>query len=211
VHGALKSALAFARAALDPEINGAGDNPLVLIEDDEILSTGNFHTTALALAFDTLAIALCQTGNLSSNRARRLLTNELTDLPAWLSPKGTSSSGFGPLTKTGQALMAEIRLFAQPASIDSRSGAEGVEDDASNAPLAVRKVGDILERIRLLFSIEMMEAAQSIDLRRPARMGRAAQSAYELVRSVAPPLDADRPLGAEVERVSAALARLGPV
>jgi histidine ammonia-lyase len=206
VHGALKSALAFARAALDPEINGAGDNPLVLIEDDEILSTGNFHTTALALAFDTLAIALCQTGNLSSNRARRLLTKELTDLPAWLSPKGTSSSGFGPLTKTGQALMAEIRLFAQPASIDPRSGAEGVEDDASNAPLAVRKVGEILERMRLLFAIEMMEAAQAIDLRRPKRMGRAAQSAYDLVRSVVRPLDADRPLGLEVEQVAAATA-----
>ena len=204
VHGALKSALVFARAALDPEINGAGDNPLVLIEDDTILSTGNFHTTALALAFDTVAIALCQTGSISASRARRLLAKELTDLPAWLSPKGTSSSGFGPLTKTGQALMAEIRLFAQPASIDPRAGAEGVEDDASNAPLAVRKVADILERMRLLFAIEMMEAAQAIDLRRPKRMGRVAQHAYDLVRSVVPPLASDRPLGIEVEQVAAA-------
>jgi histidine ammonia-lyase len=165
----------------------------------------------LALAFDTLAIALCQTGNLSASRARRLLTSELTDLPAWLSPKGTSGSGFGPLTKTGQALMAEIRLFAQPASIDSRAGAEGVEDDASNAPLAVRKVADIVDRMRLLFAIELMEAAQAIDLRRPKRIGRAAQSAYDLIRSVVPALDADRPLGVEVERVAAALARRRPV
>jgi histidine ammonia-lyase len=206
VHGALKSALAFARAALDPEINGAGDNPLVLIDDDTILSTGNFHTTALALAFDTLAIALCQVSNISSSRARRLLTSELTDLPAWLSPKGTSSSGFGPMSKTGQALMAEIRLFAQPASIDPRAGAEGVEDDASNAPLAVRKVADILERMRLLFAIEIMEAAQAIDLRRPERMGRATQTLYGLVRSTVPSLEEDRPLGPEAEQVAAALA-----
>ena len=111
--------MVFARAALDPEINGAGDNPLVLIDDDSIILTGNFHTTGLALAFDPLAIALCQAAHFRS-RARRLLTSELTDLPAWLSPKGTSSSGFGPMSKTGQALMAEIRLFAQPASIDRR-------------------------------------------------------------------------------------------
>jgi histidine ammonia-lyase len=206
VHGALKSALAFARAALDPELNGAGDNPLVLIDDDTILSTGNFHTTALALAFDTLAIALCQVSNISSSRARRLLTSELTDLPAWLSPKGTSSSGFGPMSKTGQALMAEIRLFAQPASIDPRAGAEGVEDDASNAPLAVRKVAEILDRMRLLFAIEIMEAAQAIDLRRPERMGRAAQKLYGLVRSTVPSLEEDRPLGPEAEQVAMALA-----
>ena len=205
VHGALKSALGFARASLDPEINGAGDNPLVLVEDDTILSTGNFHTTSLALAFDALAIALCQTGSISASRARRLLTSELTDLPAWLSPKGTSSSGFGPMSKTGQALMTEIRLFAQPASIDPRAGAEGVEDDASNAPLAVRKVADILERMRLLFAIEIMEAAQAIDLRRPQQMGRAARTLYELVRSTVRPLEEDRPLGPEVEQVAATI------
>lgn len=208
VHGALRSALAFAQAALDPEINGAGDNPLVLIEDDAILSTGNFHTTALALAFDTLALALAQTGALSAARSQRLLSEPLTGLPATLSARdSTSASGFAPLAKTGQALMAEIRLLAQPASIDPHMGAEGVEDDSSNAPLAVRKLGDILEHMQLLLAIEMLEAAQAIDLRRPARIGRAAEAAYALIRSVAPPLDADRPLGAEVEAVAAALAR----
>ena len=206
VHGALKSALNFARAALDPEINGAGDNPLVLIEDDAILSTGNFHTTALALAFDTLALALAQTGALSAARSQRLLSEALTGLPATLTARGNTSSGFAPLAKTGQALMAEIRLLAQPASIDPHMGAEGVEDDSSNAPLAVRKLADMLERMRLLLAIEMMEAAQAIDLRRPARLGRGAQTAYELVRSVVPPLDADRPLGVEVEKLAAATA-----
>ncbi len=205
VQGALIAALGFARAALDPEINGAGDNPLVIVEDDAILSTGNFHTTALALALDALAIALAQVGALSAARAQRLLSQTLTELPANLIAAGASSSGFAPLAKTGQALMAEIRLLAQPASIDPRMGAEGVEDDSSNAPLATRKLGDILERLRLLLAIEMVEAAQAVDLRRPARMGRAAEAAHALVRSLVPPLDRDRPLGAEVERVAAAL------
>jgi histidine ammonia-lyase len=110
------------------------------------------------------------------------------------------------MSKTGQALMAEIRLFAQPASIDPRAGAEGVEDDASNAPLAVRKVAEILDRMRLLFAIEIMEAAQAIDLRRPERMGRAAQKLYGLVRSTVPSLEEDRPLGPEAEQVAMALA-----
>jgi histidine ammonia-lyase len=208
VHGALIAALGFAREALDPEINGAGDNPLVIAEEDAILSTGNFHTTALALALDTLAIAVAQTGALSAARAQRLLSDKLTELPANLIAGDGASSGFAPLAKTGQALMAEIRLLAQPASIDPRMGAEGVEDDSSNAPLAVRKLGDILERMRPLLAIEMIEAAQAIDLRRPERMGKAAERAYALVRALVPPLEADRPLGADVERVSEALSQL---
>ena len=118
------------------------------------------------------------------------------------------ASEVAPLAKTGQALMAEIRLLAQPASIDPRAGAEGVEDDSSNAPLGVRKLADILERMRPLLAIEMIEAAQAIDLRRPERMGTAADRAYALVRSLVPRLEADRPLGAEVETVAAALDQL---
>jgi histidine ammonia-lyase len=205
VHGALIAALDFARKALEPEINGAGDNPLVIAEDDAILSTGNFHTTALALALDTLALALAQVGALSAARAQRLLSDKLTELPANLIAGDGAQSGFAPLAKTGQALMAEIRLLAQPASIDPRMGAEGVEDDSSNAPLAVRKLADILERMRPLIAIEMIEAAQAIDLRRPEKMGKAAARAYALVRTLVPPLEADRPLGEEVERVAAAL------
>jgi histidine ammonia-lyase len=104
--------------------------------------------------------------------------------------------------------MAEVRLLAQPASIDPRIGAEGVEDDSSNAPLAVRKLADILERMRPLLAIELIEAAQAIDLRRPEKMGKGAERAYALVRALVPPLAADRPLGAEVERVAAALRQL---
>jgi histidine ammonia-lyase len=181
----------------------------VLIEDEAIVSTGNFHTTALALALDTLALALAQTGALSAARAQRLLSEPLTGLPANLIAKDGASSGFAPLAKTSQALMAEIRLLAQPASIDPRMGAEGVEDDSSNAPLAARKLADIVERMRPLLAIEMLEAAQAIDLRRPERMGRAAAAAYALVRSVAPPLDADRPLGVEVEKVAAVVVGRG--
>jgi histidine ammonia-lyase len=208
VHGALIAALEFARTALDPEINGAGDNPLVIAKDDAILSTGNFHTTALALALDTLALALAQVGALSAARAQRLLSDKLTGLPANLIAGDGASSGFAPLAKTGQALMAEIRLLAQPASIDPRTGAEGVEDDSSNAPLAVRKLGDILERMPPLLAIEMIEAAQAIDLRRPEKMGKAAERAYALIRSLVRPLEADRPLGREVETVAAALSQL---
>jgi histidine ammonia-lyase len=206
VHGALGHALRFASPALAAELNGAGDNPLVLVEDDEILSTGNFQTTALALALDTVALAMAQTGTLSAARGQRMLSERLTDLPANLTPRGPTASGFAPLTKTGQALAGEIRLLANPASIDPRAGAEGVEDDSSNAPLAVRKLADIVERMRLTLAIEMIEAAQAVELRRPARLGHGGALVYEAVRNLVAPLDEDRPFGVEVERLAAALA-----
>jgi histidine ammonia-lyase len=178
---------------------------LVLVEENEILSTGNFHTTALALALDTVALALAQTAALSASRAQRMLSERLTGLPANLTPRGPSASGFAPLTKTAQALATEIRLLANPASIDPRAGAEGVEDDASNAPLAVRKLADIIGCMTHILAIELIEAAQAVDLRKPARLGQGAALAYETVRNLVPPLDRDRPLGVEVERVAKAL------
>lgn len=118
VHGAAYAALDFAAAALDPELNGCGDNPVVLADSGEILSCGNFHTPALALALDTVALALTQTAALSAERMRRLLDPAVSGLPANLSPHGPERSGFAPLTKTAQALVAEIRLRSVPVSTD---------------------------------------------------------------------------------------------
>ncbi|MGF0175733.1 HAL/PAL/TAL family ammonia-lyase [Streptomyces sp. Marseille-Q5077] len=132
VHGALHAALDFADASLRPELNGCGDNPVVLPDTGEILSSGNFHTPALALAFDTLALALTQTASLSAERMRRLLDPAVSGLPANLSPYGPERSGFAPLAKTAQALVAEIRMLSVPVSTDPRHGAAAVEDDSTS-------------------------------------------------------------------------------
>ncbi|WP_405813734.1 aromatic amino acid lyase [Streptomyces sp. NBC_01390] len=202
VHGAAYAALEFADAALDPELNGCGDNPVVLPDTGEILSSGNFHTPALALALDTLALALAQTAAVSAERMRRLLDPAVSGLPANLSPYGPERSGFAPLTKTAQALVAEIRMLSAPVSTDPRHGADAVEDDSTNAALGTRRLATILGRLRLLLAVEAVVAAQAVDLAAPPALGRGPRLLHRAIRAVVPRLDDDRPCGVDVEAVS---------
>jgi len=201
VHGALHSALDFADAALHPELNGCGDNPVVLPDTGEILSSGNFHTPALALALDTLALALTQTAAVSAERMRRLLDPAVSGLPANLSPYGPERSGFAPLTKTAQALVAEIRMLSAPVSTDPRHGADAVEDDSTNAALGARRLTTMLTRLRQLLAVEAVVAAQAVDLAAPSALGRGPEFLHRKIRAVVPGLDEDRPCGVDVEVV----------
>lgn len=201
VHGAAYAALDFAAAALDPELNGCGDNPVVLADTGEILSSGNFHTPAPALALDTLALALTQTASLSAERMRRLLDPAVSGLPANLSPYGPERSGFAPLTKTAQALVAEIRMLSVPVSTDPRHGAAAVEDDSTNAALGARRLTTMLTRLRQVLAVEAVVAAQAVDLAAPAVLGRGPAFLRRAIREVVPRLDDDRPCGVDVERV----------
>jgi histidine ammonia-lyase len=202
VHGTLRAALCLLAAPLDAELNGAADNPLVLGEDRQILSTGNFATPALALALDTVALAICQTASISAQRVQRLLTGALTDLPDNLSPHGSERSGYAPLVKTAQALVAELRHLAAPLSIDPRPGAALVEDDSSNAPAAARRTAEMVEWLRYLLAIEALVAAQAVDLAAPRKLGRGPATLHEAVRSVVSRLDDDRPSSGEITRVA---------
>jgi histidine ammonia-lyase len=202
VHSALHAALDFARAALEPELNGCGDNPVVLADTGEILSSGNFHTPALALAFDTLALALTQTASISAERMRRLLDPAVSGLPANLSPYGPERSGFAPLAKTAQALVAEIRLLSAPVSTDPRHGADAVEDDSTNAALGARRLATMLVRLRQLLAVEAVAAAQAVDLTAPSALGRGPELLHRAIRELVPRLDDDRPCGVDVDKVS---------
>jgi len=205
VHGSLLSALGQLEAALEPELNGAGDNPLVLVESGEILSTGNFHVPALALAADSVALALAQVADLSAARCMRLRDPKLTELPANLGPPGSTGAGLAPLLKTAAALVTEIVHAAAPVTLASRSS-DGVEDAATGALLAARRLDGILGRLRLLVAIELVFGAQAVDLAAPERLGRDTAAAHALVRELVEPLDEDRPLSEDVERVAAAVA-----
>ena len=204
IHGALHSALDLLGAALAPELGGAGDNPLVLAGDDEILSTGNFHVPALALALDATAIALAQVAAAITERQARLKTERLSGLPAGLAAGGPTRSGMAPLTKTAQALAIEIRHRAAPLAIDATVGADGVEDDSTGAVQAALRVCDQLERMRLLVAVELVVAAQAVELAAPRRLGRGTEAALRCVRESVAPLYDDRPLGPDVERLAAA-------
>ena len=198
VHGAALAALDFAREALLPELNAAADNPLVLA-DGRIVSTGNFHTGALALAFDTLALALVPVADISAGRAMKLMLPESSGLPKFLTPVGGNRAGFAPVQKTIAALCAECRYHANPASLDFTPVANGVEDHSPQTPLVLRKAGTLLGALRHLLAIELMVAAQAIDLRPPSRLGAATAAAYAAIRARVPRLDEDRVLGPEIE------------
>ena len=207
IHGSLHVALDLLAAAVEPELGGAADNPLVLIDDEEILSTGNFHVPALALALDATAIALAQVAATSAERQARLKTERLSGLPGGLSPSAHLSSGLSPLSKTAQALTVEIRHLAAPLSIMPTIGADSVEDDSTGAAHAALRVREQIERMRLLAAIELIVAAQAVDLalggHAPQSLGAGTAAAHAAVREWVAMVEEDRPVGPDVERLTA--------
>jgi len=205
IFGVAFVALAHAAREVEIELNGAVDNPLVLIEDGEILSTPNFHTPAIALAFDTLAIALNHLASAGVQRIQKLMNPQLSGLPKYLSPAGGASTGFNSLQKTASALYGEIRLKAAPASLDAVPVSEIVEDHAPQSPLAIAKLAEQMDLFRMLVAIEAMVAAQAADLRGFASLGAGSGLVYQAVRSAVPKLEADRETGPDAMKVLATL------
>lgn len=205
VHGSFATALAFAEAALDPEINGAADNPLIVTESGEAISTGNFHTPLLALALDTLAQAAAQLAGLSLARASRLVQNRFSGLPDNLTALGSGASGFAPLMKIGESLYGEIRHLALPVSGEMRWGADGTEDDVTHTPLAAKKLAQLLDRLALLLALELLVGAQALELRAPDQVAPRVAAALAAVRRHVAPLAEDRSLSAELRALGAAV------
>lgn len=206
INGAAHHAVEAARAIVETELGSAADNPLVLADDAEVMSTGNFHAPALALAFETLGLALAQAANASAARFVQLTGAGRNGLPRNLSPRGGTSAGFVSLQKTAGALLAAIRHAAQPVILDVMPVSEGVEDQATQAPLAVSKCGEIVALYRRLVALELMAAAQAVDFRNGRRLGVGTAALQAEVRRLVDPLDEDRPLGQDAERLARHLA-----
>ncbi len=204
VHGAALAALWRARDDVELELNSATESPLVLAETCEMLSNGNFHTAALALGFDAVGLALAQTAMLCVERCQRLYSPAFSDLPLQLTRRGPEHSGFATLQKTLSALYNEVRHLANPASLDCLPVSEAIEDHASMAANVVAKTAAIVPSLRYLAAIELLTAAQAIDLRQsdPAALGAGARVAYAAVRNRVSMLDEDRPLGPDVETLA---------
>ena len=207
VHGAALAALATARDDVEVELNSAADSPLVLSASNEMLSNGNFHVPALALAFDTLAMALSHCATLCVGRCQRQYSPALSELPLQLTSRGPEHSGFATIQKTLTALANEIRHLANPASLDFMPVSESVEDHAPMAANVVAKASRMTPLLREIAAIELLTAAQGIDLRPVPlhTLGHGARAAYDLVRARVPMLDEDRPLGPDVERIAGSL------
>ncbi len=205
VLGAARAALDAAITAVEVELNGAGDNPLVLADDEEVLHVGNAHAAGLSLAFDALGLALHGVASLAAGRVAHLLDTRSSGLPRGLTPRGGDRAGLVPVQKTVAALVAGVAHLAMPTPLAATALSEGVEDHASFAPLAVEHLADMLERLRALVACELVVAAQAHDLRGTGGLGVGTARAYAVVREHVPTLDDDRPLGAEIEGLAARL------
>jgi histidine ammonia-lyase len=205
VHGALADALSRAVAVVEIELNSAADNPLVILSEERVLSTGNFHTPSLALAFETLGLAIAQAALACAARFIQLSGSSRNGLPKYLSPVGGPSAGFVPLQKTVTAIAARIRHKANPVMLDFVPVSEGVEDHATQSALAVEKCADMLDLWRQLVACEMLAAAQGVDLRPDHRCGKGTAATHAFVRGVAAKLEEDRPLGEDVMLLAEAL------
>ena len=203
VHGAAHDAMERAVAACELELNAAADNPLVLAADDEMLSTGNFHLMALALAGDTLTMALSSVAAMAVGRIVKLMQSELTQLPRYLTPIGGASAGFVSMQKTAVALYGEIRRHANPAGLDQFAVSDSVEDHSSQAPLVYAKLADQVAALERLVALEMLVAAQAVDLRKPKRLGEGTTSLHAAIRAAVPMLKEDRENGQDVEKIVA--------
>jgi histidine ammonia-lyase len=193
VHGAAREAFAFFERLVAVELDAVTDNPLIFEDPPVVLSGGNFHGQALALAFDTLRLGLADLGSISERRIFRLVSPALNgSLPAFLTTHPGASSGYMVVQYAAAALVSELRALAHPVSTDSIPTSDNQEDHVSmgmtGAVMALQAV-DCLERI---VTWELICAAQALDLD-PGEPGRVVASLHAAIRECVPPLVSDRP------------------
>jgi histidine ammonia-lyase len=208
VHGAVRDSLAQAREMAAVELNSATDNPLVFARDGagDVISGGNFHGQPLAMAADQVAIALATLGGISERRIEQM-TNPLTSmLPAFLTPEPGLNSGFMIAQVTAAALTSENKALATPHSVDSISTSGNQEDYVSMGMSGARRLERMLTNLRHTLAIELLCGCQGIDLLAPLQTGTLANRAREAVRTKSAKVVEDRPLGEEIEAVSALVA-----
>jgi histidine ammonia-lyase len=188
---------------LTRELGSVVDNPVVFPETGEVVSAGNFHGQPLALVLDFAAIAVAEIASISERRTDRLLDPARSrGLPAFLAADPGVQSGYMISQYVQAALVAENKVLAHPASVDTIPTSGTQEDHVSMGWGAGLKLGQVLANARNVVAIELLCAAQGIEQRRPLRPAAGTGALVDLIRSRVPPLTGDRPLTAEIELVA---------
>ncbi len=199
VHGATRDALGFARGVLEIELNAVSDNPIVLPDDGDIVSGGNFHGQPVAVAMDALAVATVGMASISERRLYRLLDPALSNgLPPFLVPESGLNSGFMLVQYTAASLVSESKSLAHPASVDSIPSSAGQEDHVSMGMTAARHAREVVADAEVVIALEALGAAQALDLRAPLEPGPATASAKRALRDAVPFFEADREFGPDI-------------
>ena len=208
VFGAVRDALEYCAGVFERELGAVTDNPLIFPEDGEALSGGNFHGQPLALALDTMGMAITQLASFSERRTYNLMGPHDWDengAPLFLAPDPGLNSGFMIVQYVAAALVNEIKVLAHPASIDSIPTSAGMEDFNSMGATSALKMLRILEQARQVVAIELLSAAQMLDFRLPLTPGAGVQRAFELVRARVPKLEQDRVMSPDIETLAQAI------
>ena len=164
VHGATKDALDYIKQTIVTEINSVTDNPNIFVNEDEIISAGNFHGQPLALAMDHMAIALSELANISERRTYLLVSGQ-RELPAYLAYNPGLNSGFMIPQYTAASIVSQNKQYCTPASVDSIVSSNGQEDHVSMGANAATKLFKVVENIERVLSIELMTASQALSFR----------------------------------------------
>ncbi len=207
VHGATKDTLHFVHKTFKTEINSVTDNPNIFVNEDLIISGGNFHGQPLALALDYLTIAMCEIGSISERRTYQLISG-LRGLPAFLINNSGLNSGFMIPQYTAASIVSQNKQLAAPASVDSIVSSNGQEDHVSMGANAATKCLRVVENIETILSIELMNASQALKFREPKNSSPFIQSFLKPYRSVVPFVEEDRVLAEDIHASIAFLSSL---
>ena len=198
VHGASKDTIDYVKKVFKTEINSVTDNPNIFRESDVIISGGNFHGQPLALALDFLGIALAELGSISERRTYQLISG-LRGLPAFLVDNPGLNSGFMIPQYTAASIASQNKQLATPASIDSIVSSNGQEDHVSMGANAATKCLKIMENIERILAIELMNASQAIEFRKPLQSSNFIEMFLKSYREVVPFVKEDRILHYDIE------------
>ena len=207
VHGASRDLLDYVERTVAVELNAATDNPLVLVEEELVVSNGNFHGQPLAFGLDALAMAVAELANISERRVERLVNPSLSEgLPPFLTLEGGLNSGFMIPQYVAASLVSENKALCHPASVDSIPTSAGQEDHVSMGNAAGLKAWQVLANAERALAIELLCGAQAIEFLAPLEPGPGVRATHDAVRELSERLRDDRPLAADIERVAAAIA-----
>ena len=202
VHGAIRQTLKHAEDVLNVEINSVTDNPLIFVDQDKVVSGGNFHGQAIAFCMDYLAMGLSEVASIAERRVEKMMNPTFSDLPAFLIKESGLNSGLMIAHVTMAALASENKYLCHPASIDSIPTSTDKEDHVSMGVTSGRKLLEVLKNVKNCLAIEFLCNTQGVDLLRPLKTTDALEEVYKLIRSHVDEIKEDRVFSHDIDNIT---------
>ena len=207
VHGACKDAIEYVKQIVEREMNAVTDNPLLFIEDEAVISGGNFHGEPIALAMDFLGIAICELASISERRLERMVNTNLSNgLNPFLAVDPGINSGYMIVQYSAASMVSENKVLAHPASVDSIPSSANQEDFVSMGTTAARKCSWIIQNTLSVLAYELLTATQAVDIRNRIdntkdSLSNVLQKVYERVRKDISFMEEDKELRIDIEKI----------